>query len=264
MVNRPRLLICLILLMGTLVGSVRAQQVPVIPSSGAWVTDQGNFLSASEEQTLERLLAGYADSTSTQIIIVTLPDLDGYEVSEYAISLGRQWGVGQAEHDNGVVILASREEREIFIATGYGMEGAIPDALAGRIVRNVVVPHFRNGDFYAGFREAVEVIMAAASGEYTAPTSGRPSGGGDIDIGLIIWIAILLFILFSRSGGRGSGRRRRSGGYPVILWGPTHGGGSHGGFGGGGFGGGGFGGGGFGGFGGGGGSFGGGGAGGGW
>ena len=264
MIARPRILFCFILFTLFLVMPASGQQIQVIAPTGDWVTDRGDFLSASEEQSLGRLLSGYADTTSTQIIIVTLKDLGGYEISEYATALGRDWGVGQAEHNNGIVILASRDEREIFIATGYGMEGVIPDALAGRIVRNVVVPNFRNGDFYSGFREAIEVIIATASGEYSAPASREPSGGPDIDIGLIIWIAILLFIIFSRSGGGGSGRRRRGGGFPVIIWGPSYGGGSSGGFGGGSFGGGGFGGGGFGGFGGGGGSFGGGGAGGGW
>lgn len=251
---------------------VRAQRVDVIPPSGRWVTDRADMLSPSEEQMLEQKLAGYADTTSTQIVIVTLPDLGDADPMLYAVELGRAWQVGQAEHDNGVVILISRDDRQIAIATGYGMEGVITDATASQIRRQIMVPRFREGRFYEGLSGAVDALILAARGEYTAekvPGSGRGDGGIDFATVFILMI-IMFFILSSRRGGGGGngGRkyRRRTGLPPVIIWG---GGdfGRGGGFGGGGFGGfggGGFGGGGFGGFGGGGGSFGGGGASGGW
>ncbi|MFK7847456.1 MAG: YgcG family protein [Rhodothermales bacterium] len=237
-----------------------AQGFTVLEPTGKWVTDAGDMLSDSEERWLSQKLAAYEDTTSTQIVIVTLPDMNGVPASEYAIELGRQWRVGQQGQDNGIVILASRNDRKLFIATGYGLEGAIPDAIASRIIQNIIVPNFRQGNFYNGFSSATDALINAARGEYSASPQDR---GVPIDIDTIItliFIAVFLYSVISRGGGSSGGRHhRRRGDFPVILWGPTFGGGSGGGFGGGGFGGGGFGG-----FGGGGGSFGGGGAGGGW
>lgn len=252
-----------IVFLGT--GQTFAQGFDVIKPSGKWVTDQGDMLSSSEERWLSQKLDAYEDSTSTQIIVVTLPSLDGIPESEYAIELGRQWKVGQQGQNNGVVILASRNDRRIFIATGYGLEGAIPDAIANRIVQNIIVPNFRQGQFYNGFSSAVDALVAAARGEFEAhPQRNRGEPLDEETLLLIVFAALFLFAMFSKGGGHGGGRKyrnRRRSNFPVILWGPSFGGGG-GDFGG--FGGGGFGGGGFGGFGGGGGSFGGGGAGGGW
>ena len=246
-----------------------AQRVEVISPTGSWVVDQADLLSAAEEQALAQRLRSYEDTTSTQIVIVTIPSLEGVAAVDYATELGRSWGVGQEGQDNGVVILVSRDDREAFIATGYGLEGAIPDAIASRIVRNTLIPNFRQGNFYAGLSSAADQLIAAAAGEFEA-VADEPAGGGRGEglpmANIFILIIIAYFVLSAaRRGGGGSdgGKRyrRRHGGPPIIIWGGGFGGGSRGGFGGGGFGGGG---GGFGGFGGGGGSFGGGGAGGGW
>jgi uncharacterized protein len=243
---------------------VRAQDA-LIPPTAAWVTDRGDMLSAAEERLLAQRLAGYADTTSTQIVVVTLPDLQGADPVEVAVELGRQWGVGQAGQDNGIVILLSRDDRTITISVGYGLEGAIPDAVADRIRRNIMVPLFREGRFYDGLSAGVDALISAARGEFRAETTARRPQGGGMDAATLFVVLIILFFVISaaRKGGGGSGggrpRRHRSriGGPPVIIWG---GGGGWGSGNRGGFGGGGFGGGGFGGFGGGGGSFGGGGA----
>ncbi|MFT4605698.1 MAG: hypothetical protein ACI9W4_002442 [Rhodothermales bacterium] len=244
-------------------GTALAQDV--IPSSGQWVTDRADFLSGQEERLLSARLAGYADTTSTQMIIVTLPTLDGAAASDYAMSLGRAWGVGQGDKDNGVVILVSRDDRKLFIATGFGLEGAIPDIVAGRIVRDVMVPRFKEGRFYDGFSGAVDKLILAAAGEYTAEDVAGE--GIPISVIIILFIVALIIVLSisaaHEEGGGGGGTRYRHGSGPVIIWGGGHGGWGQG-RSSGGFGGGGFGGGGFGGFGGGGGGFGGGGAGGSW
>ncbi len=244
------------------------QQIEVIPPSGQWVTDLADLLTPAEEQMLSRKLATYADTTSTQIVIVTLPTLNGIPAADYAVELGRRWGVGQKEYDNGVVILVAHEEREVFIATGYGLEGAIPDALVGRIVRDIIIPRFRRGDFYGGLSAAVDAIIAAAQGAFQPPPRAADNRGVWVNAAtLFVLLVVLLFFLSAmRSGGGGPPRGRKAARYPyrvyrrepdfppIIIWG-------------GGFGrGGGWrsGGGGFGGFSGGGGSFGGGGAGGHW
>ena len=263
----PSILIAVAVLVCTafFVGEAQAQQIEVIPPTGEWVTDRGDFLSDSEEQALTQKLRSYQDTTSTQIVIVTLPSLEGNEPADYATALGREWRVGQEGQDNGVVILLSRDDREVFIATGYGLEGAIPDAIASRIVRNVMVPRFREGNFYAGLDAAVDHLVAAARGEFTAEQIQEPEreGEGAFDgASLFVLFIIAYFVLNAiRRGGHGGDggkkvRRGSRGHGPLIIWGGGFGGGSGGGFGGGGFGGGGFGGGG--------GSFGGGGAGGGW
>ena len=244
-----------LLLAWTLTPVVYAQQGVVLPPSNAWITDQADLLSPTEEQALTRRLRFYADSTSTQIVIVTVADLGGADIAQYATELGQQWGVGQQGKDNGAVILVSRDDREVFIATGYGLEGAIPDAVAGRIVRAILVPNFKQGRFYEGISGAVDALILAASGEFTADQlSPNPSANEREDvIGLLfVLFIIILFVLSAiRRGGGGGRYHRRRGGPPVIIWG---GGGFSGG---GGFGGGG-------GFSGGGGGFGGGGAGGSW
>lgn len=245
-----------------------AQRVKVIEPTGMWVTDLGEFLSPTEERLLTRKLSGYADTTSTQIIVVTLNNLGGYAPVDYAVELGRRWGVGQSGQDNGLIILLSKQDREVFIATGFGLEGAVTDALASNIVRNVMVPRFREGQFFQGISDAIDLLVLAALGEFTAEDIPRgDKGRGTFPLNFILIIAFILYSVFSRArrgGGRGGKRHHGSSGLlPIILWSALGGGHSRG-FGGGGFGGGGFGGGGFGGFGGGGGSFGGGGAGGGW
>jgi len=242
------------------------QLADVLPPSGQWVTDEAGMLSSAQRGALSRKLSDYADSTSTQIIVVTLPTLGGADPGFYATELGQQWGVGQEGRDNGAVVLVSRDDRQLFIATGFGLEGAIPDAIASRIIRNEITPAFRRGEYYAGLNQGVDAMMAAAAGEYTAERSASGSSGSPVPS--LIFMIIIFFLIArsaSRSGSSGPGRRRRGrGGAEMFILGSMMGSGSRrggGGFGGGGFGGGGFGG---GGFSGGGGGFGGGGAGGGW
>lgn len=249
---------CFLLLMGIAAPPLQAQQIDVVPKSNRLVTDRAEMLSSSEERMLEQKLRAYADSTSTQIVVVTIQSLDGAAPSMYATELGRQWGVGQQGKDNGVVVLVSRGDREVFIAPGYGLEGAIPDAIASRIYRNIVRPAFRQGRFYAGLDQATDAIIAAAEGEFSADqVSERSSDEGGIDIATLFVLMIIAYFFLNgvrKGGGRGGKKRRRRGDMPFIIFGGGgHGSGSGGSFGGGG---------GFGGFGG--GSFGGGGAGGGW
>ncbi|HYE59012.1 MAG TPA: TPM domain-containing protein, partial [Rhodothermales bacterium] len=158
-----RALASLILLLAAL--SAMAQP-SVLPPSGQWVTDEAGLLSVQERSALSAKLRTYADSTSTQIVIVTLPSLEGADPAQYATELGRQWRVGGERLDNGIVILVSRDDRKTFIATGRGTEGAVPDVLATRIARNVMGPRFREGQFYAGLDEAVNVIISALQGEF--------------------------------------------------------------------------------------------------
>ncbi|MDB5249370.1 MAG: hypothetical protein JWQ40_3764 [Segetibacter sp.] len=247
-----------------------SQEIPPRPSPPRLVTDFTNTLTPDQQATLERKLVAYDDSTSNQIAIVIVPTTNDYAPVDYATKLGRQWGIGNKKTNNGVLVLIAKNDRQIFIAPGYGLEGALPDITCNSIVENVIKPNFKQEDFFRGLDLGTSAIMKAAAGEYKAPegyraNKGKGGGGGSI-LGVII-IIVIIVMLVGRGGGRGGGMmsRRgygRGGGDFVTgaILGSLLGGGGRGG---GGFGGGGdSGGGGFGGFGG--GSFGGGGSGGSW
>jgi uncharacterized protein len=236
--------------------------VPARPNPPKLVNDLANVLTPEQVQHLEAKLVRYDDSTSNQIVIITIPTTGDYAIEDYALGILRKWGVGSKKNNNGIVILASIQDRKIRIETGYGLEGAIPDITANTIIQNDIVPNFRTGNYFRGFEEATNSVMEAARGEYTAPAGYRDRGNQNprgISFGKLLIGFIILWVLlgmFGRGGGggRGGGFMSRRGyrrfGAPFIFFPGGFGGGGGGGFGGGGFGGGG---GGFGGFGGGGG-----------
>lgn len=241
--------------------------LPNPPNPPRLVNDfTGKFLTSEEKNALEQKLVAYDDSTSNQIAIVIVDDLKGRSRDDYAIELGRKWGVGgQKQFSNGIVILVATGEKDgdrgVFIATGYGLEGAVTDLVAGEIVQNNLVPNFKAGNYYQGLDEATDNIIRAAEGRYTAPKGYHQEGKGPslFTIILIIFIIVVIISIISRNDKNGGGYVSRRG--YTDRW-PTRGGGWIIPSGGGGWSGGGSSGGGFGGFGG--GSFGGGGAGGSW
>jgi uncharacterized protein len=247
----------------SLLAFAQSGDFPPRPNPPRLVNDMADILTPEEEAALEQKLVNYNDTTSTQIAIVTLTSIGDYEVADYADRLGEQWGIGGKKNDNGILLLIAKDERQITLRTGYGMEHLVPDAKAKEITEYVIKPNFKQGEFYKGLNDAADVIITRSAGAYQAdPTASYDDGGGPSLMTIIILAIVILFILsrFGRGGGGGRGGR----GYSRTLGGPIFipggfgtfrtGGGIFGG-GGGGFGGGG---GGFGGFGG--GSFGGGGA----
>ena len=243
----------------------RAQEdkdIPNRPVPPRLVNDFTNTLTPEQGQALEQKLDAYDDSTSNQIAVVIIKSLSGYDVADYALRLGRKWGVGGKEHNNGIVLLVSLDDHKIRIDVGYGLEGAIPDVTARSIIDNDLTPNFKQGDFYRGIDDATDDLIKAAAGEYKAP-AGYHKAGKAFPFGVIIFIIVIMIIAVTRGGGKGGGMisRRGYGGFwtGLLLGNLMGGGGWSGGSSGGGWSGGG---GGFGGFGG--GSFGGGGASGGW
>ncbi len=227
----------------------------------------GKLLTSEQVAALEAKLVAYDDSTSNQVAIVIVNDLNGYSAADYAIGIGKKWGIGNKNFNNGVVILVSTGgeagRRDAFIAPGYGLEGAIPDLTAKAILDNELLPHFRNGNYYRGLDATVDAIIQAAAGRYAAPEGyNKRSSRKGFNPLFIIVIVIILLSIFGRRGGKGGGGLLSRRGYIPWIGGFGAGGGFGGGGGGFGGGGGGGGGGGFGGFGG--GGFGGGGAGGSW
>jgi uncharacterized protein len=232
-----------------------ASDVPARPNPPRLVNDLAGLLQPNEVAALEQKLVSYNDTTSTQITIVNIKSIDPYDISAYAYRLAETWGIGQKGKNNGILILTAVAERKVYIATGYGMEAILPDAIAKRITEYTLKPNYKNGQYYKGLDEATNLIINVASGQYQADSQDQEGGGSPVYFWLIIG-ALALIILFNfRKGGGGRGGRgmRTLGGpfFPPVLFGdfssgrgPFGGGGGGGGGGFGGFGGGSFGGGG--------------------
>jgi len=225
-----------------------ALAAPQFPPLTGRVVDAAGVLGEQTEQQLTARLQAHEEKTRNQVVVVTVPDLQGYEVSDYGYRLGRHWGIGQKGEDNGALLLIAPNERKLRIEVGYGLEGTLTDALSSDIIRNTVVPHLRDGDFDAAARAGALRMVAVLEGDAGAASVRKPKGSQDVPRwALLLFLAFFVaFFLLAGFGGARVGMNR--GGLRMP--------GRHGGFGGGGFGGGGFGGGG--------GGFGGGGASGGW
>ena len=232
----------LVLLLVLIFGTGLNAQLPSPSNPPRLVNDYTGTLSASQINTLEHKLVAYNDSTSTQILVMLVDDLQGYSIEQYATEIGHSWGVGQKDKGNGVVILVKpkkgSERGEVNISTGYGMEQYVTDATGKNIIEKEMIPAFKEGDYYTGIDNAVNVIMDLCSGKFTQDEYNDDEGlPGWLTLLFIIAI-IIIFIKFSSGGGQ-----NYSGGGTRTIWIPMGGGGfSGGGFGGGGFSGGGFGG----------------------
>jgi uncharacterized protein len=229
------------------------------------VVDTANLLSPEQRADLTAKLQALEQQSSHQMVVVTVPDLQGYEIEDYGYKLGRAWGIGQKKVDDGLLLIVAPKERKVRIEVGYGLEPIVTDALSSVIIQNQILPAFRKGDMQggivAGANALVDILklpddQAAARAKSLVGAHKQQQSGG-VPVSLIFWLFMLGFIILS-SIRRGFGGRR-FGSSPIMLWGPGLGGGWGGG--GGGWGGGSSGG---GGFSGGGGSFGGGGSSGGW
>ncbi|MBL7816748.1 MAG: TPM domain-containing protein [Saprospiraceae bacterium] len=185
-------LLFLLLSVGTI---LRGQPpIPPRPNPPRLVNDFANLMSIDEQMRLERQLVAYNDSTSTQIAIVTIADMGDYDIFDWAIEIGKKWGIGQAQKNNGIVILVGlAPKRKVFIATGGGVQGFLPDVICKRIIDQHIVPNFKEKRFYDGFNAAFEVIRAAAKGEFVNEKKDNQSGG-DVFFWVIIGIFILLII----------------------------------------------------------------------
>ncbi len=144
------------------------KELPVRPNPPKLVVDYTNTLSADQINALEQKLVAFDDSTSSQISIVIIESTNEREISDFAFALGRAWGIGNKEFNNGILLLVAKNDRKIFIATGYGLEGALPDALAKQIISDEIRPNFRENDFYRGLDEGTNAIIQAITGEYKA------------------------------------------------------------------------------------------------
>jgi uncharacterized protein len=245
-------------------GSAYSQNLPEKPVPPRLVNDLAGMLSPEEINSLEQRLVAFNDSTSTQIAIVIVPTLLGYDKADYAQRLGEKWGIGKKDLNNGVLILVKPKkpgsDGQVFITQGYGLEGAIPDITCAQIVDQEILPAFRKGDYYGGLINATNTLMALARGEFSAAEYGqhaKKNAGQKVPSGLILFVIFIIIMIISRRSGGSNRKNISTGGLPFWMllgmmnsgrgshggsWGGFSGGGGGGGFGG--FGGGGFGGGG--------------------
>ncbi|MCX7650586.1 MAG: TPM domain-containing protein [Flavobacteriales bacterium] len=207
-----------------------AQNIPAF--SGQRVLDAAGILSSATLHYLENLLKQHEDSTSNQVMVLTVQSLEGFDIETYANKAFRQYRLGQEGKDNGVLLLVAVQERQVRIETGYGLEGALPDALAGRIIDHEILPAFREGNYDTGILQGVQAILMAIRGEYVAEPKLKP-----VNFWLIFGIILLLIVVGSIFGSS-SHHVPRSGGWWLPGGGYRYTGG--GGFRGGGFSGGGF------------------------
>jgi uncharacterized protein len=230
--------------------------IPEKPSFQTSVYDYASVLSAQEKAQLEQKLIKYSDSTTTQIVVITIESLKGEDVSQLATKWGQTWGIGgTAKDDNGVIILLAKAERKIAINPGYGLEDRLTAGTGGEIIRNIIVPEFKGGSYYQGLDKGTDALFDVFKGKYKGER--KQNKGKDFPILPIIIIIIIVLVLLSKNKGGGNSGNRGGGGGPNLMdiillsslgrgGGGGFGGSSGGGFGGGGGGfGGGFGGGGF-------------------
>ena len=163
---RNNILLCFLLLLAPTPYGQQDKDFP--EKSSTIVSDYTNTLSSGEQQSLERKLVAFNDSTSTQIAVVMLVSTGNYDIADYSVQLFNRWKIGQAKNNNGVLILVAKGDRKVWITTGYGIEGVLPDVLCKRIVEKDITPNFKQGDFYAGLDQATNSIMSIVKGEYTA------------------------------------------------------------------------------------------------
>lgn len=246
-----------VLLTAILFGNLTFAQftIPKVPSEQTSVYDYADVLKPDEEAQLKEKLIRYSDSTTTQIVVITIESLRGEDIGILTPKWGHAWGIGGSEkNDNGVIILLAEKERKIWISAGYGLEDRLTAGIGGEITRNIIIPEFKAGSYYKGLDKGTNALFDVFKGKYKGERKKAKKEGSVPILPIIIIIIVIIFIIAKSKGNGGGNHGNRGGGFDladiIILsslgrgGGGGFGGSSGGGFGGGGFGGG-FGGGGF-------------------
>ena len=220
-------LLCTLLLISSLSLSSYAISLPE-PTNDFFVNDFVNIIDDADESEMMRIGADLYEQTTAQVVVVTIDSLDGYDVDEYALELGRKWGVGSKDNDNGVVLLLSLSDRQISIQVGYGLEGCLNDGKVGRILDNYAIPYLSNNDYSSGLTEAYKAVAAVVCEEYGIELNpdyqidyyadeGEYTGSSDEGIGQVMLVVstialILLIVFINKLSGGNSDDSNHSGG----------------------------------------------------
>lgn len=195
-------------------------KVPAKPN--AMVYDEAQVFSSREAQALNNELQAFSDTTSNQIVVVTLNDLQGYEPFEVATEIGQEWGVGQDGFDNGIVILikpkTAASKGQLFIAQGYGLEGAIPDAATKMIVEQEMIPMFKRQEMFAGVYNGVQVLKSLAVEEYNFDTYKKSKSSGGSLFPVLLILAVIVFAMVRRVNDARSYGVGNNVGFWTALW----------------------------------------------
>lgn len=192
--------------------------IPEKPKKQTSVYDYLNLLPEQQKRSLEQKLIRYSDSTSTQIVVVIIKSTEGEDIDYLGANWLTKWGLGQAEKDNGVLVLLARNDRRIAISTGYGVEGALTDAMSRRIIQNVIIPQFKQDDYYGGLDVGADAIFQVLNGEFKEERTFDDGGGFSIAPFLPFIIFFIILIILSsrkRKGGGRNGGKKSSG---LNLW----------------------------------------------
>jgi len=205
----------------SLSSSVFAQETDFPVLSGR-VVDQAGLLDEQTEATLTATLASHEAETSNQIVVVTLPSLNGYDIFDYANRLGRHWEIGTSEEDNGILLLVAPNDRKVRIEVGYGLEGALTDSLSSIIIQREILPEFRKNNFPKGIEQGVAAITQAIKGEYTAPTTKTNSRNTDAfseKFGNYVPLVFIVIVGLTQILKRSGYRKASNGAFPAGFGG---------------------------------------------
>jgi uncharacterized protein len=204
---------------------------PNFPELTGRVVDDAEILSPADEEGLTQELSALEDKSSDQLVVVTLPSLQGYTIEDYGYQLGRHWGIGTAKLNNGVLLIVAPNEHKVRIEVGYGLEGTLTDALSKIIIDNAILPKFRAGDYAGGIKDGVRDIIKVLTGD-AAEVEDRAKARPDADqpeidwLMVIFWVLMLSWIAYSmyRNARYEADRGRRSGwSGPIFMPGPSGG-----------------------------------------
>ena len=195
--------------------------IPEKPSPPRLMNDYAEMLSITEREQIEQKLVAYNDSTSTQICVVTVNTIGDYSIADYAVRLGRKWGIGQKDKDNGILITISKLDRKVDIEIGYGLESHITDYDSKEIIDDIIIPAFKQNNFYEGVNKATDRIISQLQGTFTASTSKKEQDDFN-NIMVFIFVALIFIIIISSLFSSGKGNVTVSGG----GWNWSSGGGS--------------------------------------
>ncbi|WP_345974318.1 TPM domain-containing protein [Sulfurimonas sp. HSL3-7] len=175
----------------------QAAAAPSFPPLTGRVVDNAGLLNPASEGMLVHFLSQHEANTTNQVVIVTLENLQGYDIADYGYQLGRHWGIGQEGKDNGVLLIVAPNDRKVRIEVGYGLEGTLTDKLSHDIIQEVILPRFKEGDYTAGILQGTQAILSVLEGSYTGPKPVQKKGSSSSNFAGFFMFALFIVGLLS-------------------------------------------------------------------